>query len=266
MAENWLTIDSASARTPARVSPTMKRAERHHLKHNELARAANTARQVVEERRGQVSAIAIAIAVLVAVGVGYVLWSGRLSARAHTLLADALAVDDARVGAAPAPGSPAPAGLSFETARAKHQAALTKFKIVADEYPSTDAGIFARYRQAATYMALGEPGSAATTYQQVIDRAGNGLYGKMARLGLAEAQAQTGQYEQAISTYKDLVQQKDDDVPVDGVLLRLGRAYIDAGKTSDAEQTFNRLVEEFPNSPFTSDARRELDQLKKTST
>ena len=98
----------------------------------------------------------------------------------------------------------------------------------------------------------------------VIDGAGDNIYGQMARLGLAEAQAQTGQYEQAISTFKDLAQRKDGEVPVDGVLLRLGRAYIDAGKKSDAEQTFNRLVDEFPDSPFTADARRELDQLKKT--
>jgi len=113
-------------------------------------------------------------------------------------------------------------------------------------------------------MALGEAASAAATYQQVIDQAGNSLYGQMARLGLAEAQAQTGQYEQAISTFKELAQRKDGEVPVDGVLFRLGRVYVDAGKNSDAEQTFNRLVEEFPDSPFSADARRELDQLKKT--
>jgi tetratricopeptide (TPR) repeat protein len=242
----------------------MKRAERRHLKDNELARAAATARQVVEERRGQLTTISAAVVVVLAAVLGYFWWSGRVSARAHTLLADALAVDDARVGPPPAAGSPVPAGLSFDTARAKNQAALTKFKIAADEYPSTDAGIFARYRQASTYMALGEAASAATTYQQVIDRAGNSLYGQMAKLGLAEAQAQTGQYEQAINTFKELAQRKDGDVPVDGVLLRLGRVYIDAGKKSDAEQTFNRLVEEFPDSPFSADARRELDQLKKT--
>ena len=31
-----------------------------------------------------------------------------------------------------------------------------------------------------------------------------------------------------------------------------------------AEKTFNRLVDEFPESPFTVEARRELDQMKKT--
>src|SRR5262245_16259793 len=158
----------------------MKRAERRHLKDNELAKAAATARQVVEERRSQVTAISAAVVVVLAAVLGYFWWTGRVSARAHTLLADALAVDEARIGPPAAAGSPAPAGLSFETARAKNQAALTKFKIVADDYPSTDAGLFARYRQAATYMALGEPASAATTYQQVIDKGGNSLYGQMA--------------------------------------------------------------------------------------
>ncbi|MQA31223.1 MAG: tetratricopeptide repeat protein, partial [Luteitalea sp.] len=92
----------------------------------------------------------------------------------------------------------------------------------------------------------------------------NGLYVQMARLGLAEAQAQTGQYDQAIETLTSLSQQNDGQVPVDGVLIRLGRTYLDAGKRTEAEQTFNRIVEEFPDSPFSADARRELDQLKRT--
>lgn len=242
----------------------MKRTERRHLKDNELAKAAVGARQFVEEQRSLVLGTSLAIVVVLAAVIGYVVWTNRIEARANALLADALIVDEARVGPPPAAGSPAPSGLSFETARARNQAALTKFKIAADAYPSTDPGIFARYRQAATYMALGEPGSAASTYQEVISRAGNSLYGQMARLGLAEAQAQTGQYEQAIATFKELTQNKDGEVPIDGVLLRLARVYVDAGKKSDAEQTFNRLVEEFPDSPFASDARRELDQLKKT--
>jgi tetratricopeptide (TPR) repeat protein len=242
----------------------MKRAERHHLKDNELAKAAAGARRLAEERRGTLTAAGVAVVVVLAAVIGYFAWTGRTAARAHALLAEALIVDAARVGPPAAPGTRGPSGPSFETARAKHQAALTKFKVVADEYPASDAGVFARYRQAATYMALGEPASAATAYQQVIEQAGETLYGQMARLGLAEAQTQTGQYDQAIATFKALSEQKDAQVPVDGVLIRLGRAYLDAGKPADAEQTFNKLVEEFPDSPFSGDARRELDQLKKT--
>ena len=73
-----------------------------------------------------------------------------------------------------------------------------------------------------------------------------------------------GQYDQAINTFKELAQRKDGPLPIDGILMQLGRTYLDAGKRADAEQTFNRLVEEFPASPYTTDARRELDTLKKT--
>jgi outer membrane protein assembly factor BamD (BamD/ComL family) len=113
-------------------------------------------------------------------------------------------------------------------------------------------------------MALGNPKEAVTAFQQVIDRACDTIYGQMARLGQAQAQAQTGQFDSAITTYKEMSQRKDGSLPVDGILIQLGRTYLDAGKPADAQQTFNRLVQEFPESPFSGDAKRELDTLKKT--
>ena len=240
----------------------MKRTERQHLKDNELARVAMGARQVVEERGRQVLGATIAV-VLVIVGViAYSAWRGRVEARAGGLLAEAMVLDEARVGPQP-PDMPA-GGLAFATAREKYQAQLTKFKTVADEYPSTDAGAFARYREGATRMALGMPQEAMTAFQQVIDSSGNSLYTQMARLGLAEAQARAGQFDQAIGIYNDLAQRKDDELPIDGVLIQLGRTYRDAGKKTEAEQTFNRIISEFPGSPYSDEARRELDGLKRT--
>jgi outer membrane protein assembly factor BamD (BamD/ComL family) len=85
----------------------------------------------------------------------------------------------------------------------------------------------------------------------------------MARLGLAEAYARSGQFEQAITSYKELAQRKDGQLPIDGILIQLGRTQRDAGKAGDAQQTFTRLVEEFPDSAFAADAKREIDALKK---
>jgi TolA-binding protein len=83
---------------------------------------------------------------------------------------------------------------------------------------------------------------------------------------LAEAQVRAGQYDAAITTFKDLAQRKDGPLPVDGILMQLGRTYLEAGKKADAQQTFNRIVEEYPESPFTGDARKEIDSLKKAPT
>jgi TolA-binding protein len=242
----------------------MKSTERHRLKDNELVGLAVRLREYTTSAGQQTLLIAGGVLIVAAAAGAVYFWRGSVDGRAHALLAEALSVQEARVGPPPAPGTPA-TGLSFPTERERLQAALTKFKLAADSYPSNAAGVFARYQEAATRLELGFPDEAAKSYQLVIDRAGSSsLYGQMARLGMAEAQARSGQHEQAINTFKELAQQKDGPFPVDGVLMQLGRTYLDAGKPTDAEQTFNRLVEEFPESPFTSDARRELDALKKT--
>ena len=241
----------------------MKRTERQHLKENELRTFAKRAAETVEARGRESMIILIAVGVVAAIAVGYFVWRERVQGKAHALLADAMTVAEARIGPPPAPGTPA-GGLYFPTERERAQAALTKFKIAADAYPSTDAGIYARYQEAATTLALGNSMQAAGVYQQVINNAGDGFYGQMARLGLAEAQARAGQFDQAINTFKEMSQRKDGPLPVDGILMQLGKTYLEAGKRADAQQTFNKLVEEYPESPYASDAKRELDTLKKT--
>ncbi|HZP47305.1 MAG TPA: tetratricopeptide repeat protein [Vicinamibacterales bacterium] len=242
----------------------MKRTERQHLRENELEQFARQARELVEAKKRETTLIVGAIVVVGAVALGYFGWHQHVQSRAHDLLAQAVAVQDARVGPPPAPGQPS-AGIYFPTERERAQAALTKFKAAADAYPSTDAGLYARYQEASLYLSMDNPSQAAAAYQQVIDRGGSTIYGQMARLGLAEAQARAGQYDQAINTFKELAQRKDGPLPVDGILMQLGRTYLDAGKRADAQQTFNRLVQEYPESPFTTDAKRELDALKKTT-
>jgi predicted negative regulator of RcsB-dependent stress response len=240
----------------------MKRTERHHLKDNDLVQLAAAAREAVDTRRNQVTTVAAVVIAILVVGIGVWAWRTRVATRSSQLLSEALITTETPVGPPPAPGAP-PSGPRFSTERERHEAALTKFKAAADQYPSTEAGILARYREAATQMALGNTKEAMAAYQQVVDRAGQSILGQMSRLGLADAQAKSGQYDQAIAAYKSLAEQADTPLPVDGILIQLGRTYLEAGKRADAEQTFNRIVKDFPDSPFTGDAQRELETLKK---
>jgi TolA-binding protein len=240
----------------------MKRTERHHLKENELRTFARHAAESMESRGRESMMIIAAVVAVAVVAIGYFAWREHVQGKARALLADAMTVAEARIGPPPAPGAPA-GGLYFPTERERAQASLVKFKIAGDAYPSTDAGIYARYQEAATSLALGNSMQAAGVFQQVIDKAGDGFYGQMARLGLAEAQARAGQYDQAITAFKEMSQRKDGPLPVDGILMQLAKTYLEAGKRADAQQTFTKLVDEYPESPFTSDAKRELETLKK---
>src|SRR5215472_17236487 len=241
----------------------MKRTERRHLKQNEFEAVTLQALDLLGEKRREITTVVTVLAVVGIIFGAYWMWRQHVQDASHGLLAEAMIVQEARVGA-PAPGTAA-SGLSFATEKERTEAAIAKFKAAADAYPSTDAGLFARYQEAALQLSLGNSADAIKTYQSVIDRAGDGLYGQMGRLGVAEAYARAGQYEQAITAFKELAQRKDTQLPVDGILLQLGRTYRDAGKASDAQQTFNRIVEEFPDSPFNADAKKELDALKKAA-
>lgn len=247
----------------------MKRSERHRLKENEVALSVVRAREQFEEHKREIVAIgALVCAIIVVVG-GFFWWRHHNDTQARAMLVDAMAVEQAQVvppPAPPAPGQPAnaantpPPPGSFTTEQAKLAAALPRFRAVADAYPATTAGIAARYHAAACLVALGRTREAIDQYKQVIDRAGNEIYGDMARLGLAEAQVQARQYDAAITGYRTLATKTN--LPTDAILMQLGRAYAAAGQKAQAQQTFQRIVDEFPQSQYAQLAKRELDAAK----
>lgn len=244
----------------------MKRTERHHLKEDQFVATLGETYARLEQNKQQWMWIGIgALALVLAVG-GFSWWKQQQATKSSALLAEALVVLEAPV-VPPAPpagtGQPAnpPTPGSYPTERAKLEAALPKLLAAAEAYPSTPAGLSARYQAGSVLVSLGRDADAAQRFQEVVDKGGNGLYGRMARLGLADVQVRQGKFDPAIATYKELTATAKDDLPVDGVLMALGRAYAAAGKKTEAGQTFKRIGDEFPSSPYTADAKRELDAL-----
>ena len=279
----------------------MKRSERRHLKENAVALAIGSLQgQLHEWGRWVTTGLTLGLAGLVLFG-SYSWWSGRTTAQAGTLLANALVLADAPVVAPPPPAAepaeaapnnatgdtaepaeaapddttvdtaepemPAPIEFvqppgTYPTVEAKMSAALPKLLEAADAYPITRPGITARYRAAAALALLGRHDEAAEQYQQVIDGDATGVYGRMATLGLADVQIARGVYDEAIA----LLEQSsgagaEANLPVDGVLMRLGHAYGLAGRSGDAQATFQRVIDEFPGSFYRANAEREFQAL-----
>jgi tetratricopeptide (TPR) repeat protein len=242
----------------------MKRSERHRLKENDLSHVfAEATSQLAERQRtfGIVGAVLLAILVLAG---GYWAWHTRTETRAQVMLGDALMVVRSPVEA-PKPDAAGkvvqPPG-SYATLNARTEAALEKFQQVASQYPSTKAGIAARYYAASALSLLGRPAEAVTRYQEVLDRAGaKNFYGRMAQLGVVEAYVQSKQYDQAIAKAEALANASDESLPRDAMLMELGRAYAAAGKNAEARKTFDKVVAEFPDSSFAEEARTQLASL-----
>ena len=248
----------------------MKRIERKHLKEDELARTLRLTREFVEPRQTMLRNLGIAAVVVIVAGLGFNMWRQRTDSRGQTQLAEALVALNAQVvptGEKNAEGAPAASQLgatgTFSTEEAKLTAAVPKLREAADAYPGSPAGIQARYHLAGALAALGRHSEAMTAFDEVVKRAGSdSLYGQMALLGKADSQARAGQLDAAIETWKGLTQKKDETLPVDAILMQLARAYVQKGNREEARKTFTEIVDKHPQSPYTQEARTELDNLK----
>jgi TolA-binding protein len=214
--------------------------------------------------------VGIAALVLIVIGVAFGFWRERSDSRGQEELAEAMVALNAQVvpvGVTGAEGVPAAASLNaegtFATEAAKLQVALPKLKAAADAYPGSPSGIQARYHMAGALASLGRYADAQSAFDDVIKRAGEGsLYGQMALLGKADAQSHAGQLDAAIETWKGLVAKNSDALPVDAVLMELARAYVQKGNRDEARKTFTEIVDKHPLSPYTQEARTELENLK----
>ena len=248
----------------------MKRIERKHLKENELAQSLEAAREFIEPRKNVLLKVAVLVAVFVVAIIGIGIWRQRSQGASEQALAQALVALNAQVvpaGVAGAEGVPAAASLgatgTFATEEAKLNAAVPKLKAAADAYPSTPAGIQARYHLAGALAALGRHQEAIAAFDDVVQRAGDdSLYGRMARLGKADTQARAGQLDAAIESWKGMTSENSEELPVDAILMQLARAYIQKGNKEEARKTFTEIVDKHPNSPYLADARNELENLK----
>jgi tetratricopeptide (TPR) repeat protein len=248
----------------------MKRTERHHLKENELAHRISAARDYIESRQSSIAKLAILVVVLAVIVGGFAIYRRQAASQGDQLLAEAMVALNAPVVPAGTQGSeglPAAAQLgaagTFSTEAAKLNAAVPKLQAAADGHPDTRAGITARYHLAGAFASLGKTTEATAAFDEVVRRAGaDSLYGRMARLGKADVQARSGQLDAAIATWKELTTQAADDVPVDAILMDLARAYLQKGDTQEARKTFTQIVDQHADSPYSTDARRELDNLK----
>src|SRR5437763_1645893 len=102
----------------------MKRTERHHLKTNEFQHVTMQALDALGEKRREVTMTVLVVAVIALVAAGYWGWRSYTLDKAHDLLAQAMVVQDTRVGPPAEATASGSGGPSFPTERERAQAAI----------------------------------------------------------------------------------------------------------------------------------------------
>lgn len=234
------------------------RLTKQQMKTDQLQHALTDARDYVATHRSETTRWAlIAGGVVLVVGAiwgGIVLRNGRLAAR----LSSALALFDAPLAsdAAPAPGARAFKNVAERTAAAKAElAALVK------DAPSSAAG------RAAAVVILSLDGPKAATganldAAKAFARSENGTVAAgVAAVAAIDAQAAAGRPKEALETAKRYLEASDSPVSKDVLVFTMARLYEQTGQNVEAKSFYQRLVTDFPDSPYRTDAQQKLASL-----
>jgi predicted negative regulator of RcsB-dependent stress response len=194
----------------------MDRHTRKELKTDKFAQGVGSGFEFLSEHRGQaIRWGSIALAVVVIAG-GIWLYRGHQATQRTELLAKAMQVDDATVGA------PQASRLNFATAEDKEKARIAAYTDVAVKYPGSAEAAIAQLAVASDQSDKGQVDEALKTFQQVMDTAPE-PYNSVAKLSIAQIYESQGKSDEAEKLIRQLVDNPTMFVSKEQATLELAR-------------------------------------------
>ncbi len=228
----------------------MARIKRKELKRNDLAETfGRTVDYVSHHRRGATEAIGATVAVLL-LAAGFFIFRGWREHQAGRELSLALEILEAPLASDPAAAS---AARTFPSAEARESEAAKHLEDAAKK-GSTDAGKAASVILAARKA---KPAAAVETLSKAA-RDGSPEVAAVAEIDAARLLAADGKTTEAIDRLKRAIESPESLVPKDALLFTLAETYEKAGSAADARATYQRIVNDYPNSPYRSDAQGKI--------
>src|SRR5579864_279218 len=221
----------------------MDRHTRKELKTDKFAQGVGSGFEFLSEHRGQAMRWGlIGLAVVVIVG-GVWLYRTHQATQRAELLAKAMQIDDASVGA------PQPPRLNFTTPEDKEKARMAAFTEVAVKYPGTQEGAIAQLAVAAAQADKGHIDDAFKTFKDIIDTAPE-PYDSVAKLSMAQIYASQGKTAEAEKLLRQLIDKPTVFVSKEQATLELAKLL---AKSNPVEA--RKLLEPLSASPRTAVSR-----------
>jgi tetratricopeptide (TPR) repeat protein len=223
---------------------------RRDLKRNELAETVGkTVDYVQHHRRGfvEIAAVGAGIVLLVA---GFFFVRALRERSAGAALSAGLAALDTPLASDP---SAAGAAKTYATPAERARVAEQHLKKAAS-YGGTAAGRAAR-------VALAARQEKSADAPEVLTRAardGKAEVAAVAELDAARLLASQGKTAEAIDRLKRAIESPESAAPKDALLFTLAEIYEKAGSSEDARATYRRLVSDYPNSPYRTEAQQRV--------
>jgi len=232
----------------------MKKLSREQLKRDEVLETFGKGfRFVSSHRKGTVEAIAAAagLALLIAAFLGFRSYreseAGQHLSRALKILSTPVAGEPSAVDVS---------GTPYTSASERDAEAEKELKAAAD-FSATRSG-----REASVVLAArsGSEKSDPATFDRFA-RANHSVIAAVAELDAIRTLDAQGKTTEAIARAKRAIESSSTAVPKDALLIELARFYEKSGSPADAKATYKRLISDYPNSLYLSDAQARAGSL-----
>lgn len=139
--------------------------------------------------------------------------------------------------------------------------ARSGLQAVVDQFGSTDQADMARIYLAQIDLAKGDVDRARNALVQLVANRRGDAVGRLATLDLIHLRVASGQAAEVAKELEAMVVGSDTSLPRDLALYELAELYIKEQDTARAKEYFQKLVDEFPESAFQSQAQQRLNEL-----
>lgn len=193
----------------------------------------------------------------IVIGVGASLLAAFVESRADKAseeLSQAMRVYSAEVDASsPDPDADPPVFPSEEARRAQAEEAFA-------EIGSGDAGQVAELYEASIALDNGDTDKAREIWNEFLADNPEHVLAVSVRLNLIELRRKSGEAEQVAESLQTQLDAVEKDLPADVLIYELAQTREALGQSDQARELYQRLVDEYPQSPYTQDARKRVAQ------
>jgi len=185
---------------------------------------------------------------------GVTTFLGSRTEAAGQAVAEAVATYQAQVGGAAQVGGKA----WFATDSERLAAAEKAFQSVSSRYWLTPQARLAAIFLARIAADRGDQALAIRKLSEVTSRHSDDPVVRLAMLDLVRLRIAKGEGSQLVGELEAMVAGKDPRLTRDTALFELARVWEQEGKPEEANRLYRKLVEDFPDSPYRSDAQQRL--------
>jgi tetratricopeptide (TPR) repeat protein len=204
--------------------------------------------------------VLVGILALVGVVIGARAWMGAqereatdLLARAEKVLQAPIVTSDAKPDDEKAP--------SFPDAAARDARAKALLDELRSEHSGSAAADVAAIYLGRLRQEAGDAEGARALWQEFLDDHDDHLLSAGVRVSLIELDRASGKAQEVADRLRASLDGDDKELPEDVLLFELGRTLEELGKAEEAREAYQRLGDEYPDSPYASQAQAKAREL-----